>query len=160
MSAMTDLLIKDDTVTTPVEFTLVPVTDTPNPVWRASVANVPIDGQVKLTLTSDPVKNGGTKMTVKLEVPVLETLGASGTSAGYVAPPRVAYVTTCIFTMFSDKRSTTQNRADALKMAVGVLQGASGTTATGILGQASAGNAFVNSALPVTQALIRVIKPN
>jgi hypothetical protein len=160
MAAMDNILVKDDTVTTPVEFTLVPITDTPNPLWRASVANVPLEGQVRLTLSSETTKNGGSKMTVKLEVPVLETLGASGTSAGYVAPPKVAYVTTCIFTMFSDRRSTTQNRADALKMALGILQGASATTATGILANTAAGNAFVNSVLPVTQALIRVIKPN
>lgn len=160
MAAMDNILVKDDTVTTPVEFTLVPITDTPDPIWRASVANVPIDGQVKLTLSSTPVKNGGNKMTAKLEVPVLETLGASGTSAGYVAPPKVAYVTTCIFTMFSDRRSTTQNRADALKMALGILQGASATTATGTLANTAAGNAFVNSTLPITQAFIRVIKPN
>lgn len=159
MAAMTDLLVKDDTITTPVEFTLVPITDTPNPVWRASVANVPLDGQILLTLSSDQLKNG-VKMTAKLEVPVLETLGASGTSAGYVAPPKVAYKTVCIFTMFSDKRSTTQNRADALKMALGILQGASSTTATGILANTAAGNAFVNSVLPITNAFTRVVKPN
>lgn len=160
MAAMDNLLVKDDTVTTPVEYTLYPVTDTPNPVWRASVANAPLDGQVKFTLSLETLKNGSTKMTGKLEVPVLETLGASGTSAGYVAPPRVAYVTTCIFTMFADRRSTTQNRADALKMAIGILQGASATTATGILANTAAGNAFVNSVLPITQAYTRQIKPN
>lgn len=160
MGQMTDLLVKDDTVTTPVEFILAPVTDTPSPLWRAGVANVPLDGQVRFTLSSDSLKNGGIKMTAKLEVPVLETLGASGTSAGYVAPPKVAYVTTAIFTMFSDRRATTQDRANALKMAIGLLQGASATTATGILNQASAGNAVVNSVLPITNAFTRVIKPN
>jgi len=160
MAAMDNILVKDDTVTTPVEFTLYPVTDTPNPIWRASTAAVPVDGQVKLTFSCDPIKGGGYKTTAKLEVPVLETLGASGTSAGYVAPPKVAYVTTCIFTMFSDRRSTTQDRANALKMTLGVLQGASSTTATGILSNTAAGNAFVNSTLPITQAIVRVIKPN
>lgn len=160
MAAMDNILVKDDTITTPVEFTLIPVTDTPSPLWRASVAGTPLDGQLQLTLSDDQLKNGGHKMTVKLEVPVMETLGASGTSAGYVAPPKVAYKTVCIFTMFSDRRSTTQDRANALKMAIGILQGASATTATGVLANTSAGNAFVNSVLPVTQALVRVIKPN
>lgn len=160
MGAMTNLLVKDDTITTPVEFTLIPVTDSPNPYWRASVANVPIEGQIRVTLSSEVLKNAGNKMSVKLEVPVLETLGASGTSSGYVAPPKVAYVTTCIFTMFSDRRSTTQNRADALKMCLGLLQGASSTTATGVLANTAAGNAFVTSVLPIVEALIRVIKPN
>lgn len=160
MAAMDNILVKDDTVTTPVEFTLAPVTDTPYPVWRSSVANVPLDGQVRLSLMDESLKNGATKMTMKLEVPVMETLGASGTSAGYVAPPKVAYVDTCIFTMYSDRRSTTQDRANALKMAIGILQGASATTATGVLNQASAGNAVVNSTLPITNAFTRVIKPN
>lgn len=159
MSAMTNILVKDDTVTTRQEYTLYPVTDTPVPEWRASVANVPVDGQVRLTMSIDKTKVGY-KATVKLESPVLETLGASGTSAGYVAPPKVAYVTTCIFTMFADRRSTLQDRANAIAMALGVLQGASSTTATGTLNQASAGNAFVTSTLPITEALIKLIKPN
>lgn len=160
MAAMDNILVKDDTVTTPVEFTLYPVTDTPNPVWRAAVANVPLDGQIKMALSDETLKSGAVKMTMKLEVPVLETLGASGTSAGYVAPPKVAYVTTAIFTMFSDRRSTTQDRANALKMALGLIQGASATTATGVLNQASAGNAVVNSTLPIPNAFTRSIKPN
>jgi hypothetical protein len=156
---MTNILVKDDTVTTPVEFTLVPVDDNP-PFWRAGVAGVPLDGQITLTLSDEVMKNRQVKMTAKLEVPVLETLGASGTSAGYVAPPKVAYKTVCIFTMFSDPRATTQNRADALKLALGVLQGASSTTATGVLANTSAGNAFVNSVLPVTNAFVQVVKPS
>lgn len=160
MPAMTDLLVKDDTITTPVEFTLQPVTDTPNPLWRAGVAGVPLDGQVRLTLSASDVKSGGKKMSVKLEVPVMETLGASGTSAGYVAPPKVAYVNTAIFTTFTDGRATTQNRADLLKLMIGILQGASSTTATGVLNQASAGNAVVNSVLPIPQAFVRQILPH
>ncbi len=159
MPQMTNILVKDDTVTTRKEYTLTPVTDTPIPEWRAQEASVPVDGQVRLTMDVQKTKTGY-KATVKLESPVLETLGASGTSAGYVAPPKVAYTTVCIFTMFADRRSTLQNRADALAMAVGVLQGASSTTATGVLDQSSAGNAFVTSSLPITQALVQLIKPN
>lgn len=160
MPAMTNLLVKDDTVTTPVEFTLLPVTDTPIPFWRGSVSNVPIEGQMRLSASAVKQKNGSYKITVKLEVPVLETLGASGTSAGYVAPPKVAYVTTAIFTMFADRRSTSQDRANALKLALGLLQGASSTTATGILSNTAAGNAFVNSVLPIPQLFTSVVVPN
>jgi len=160
MPAMTNLLVKDDTVTTPVEFTLQPITDTPAPTWRAAVANVPISGQVSLLVDVAEVKSGAWKTTVKLDVPVLETLGASGASSGYVAPPKVAYVTTGIFTMYADKRSTTQDRANTLKLMLGLLQGASAVTATGVLNQASAGNAVVNSVLPITQAIVQAIKPN
>lgn len=160
MPAMTNILVKDDTVTTRVEFTLQPVTDTPRPIWRAAVANVPLNGQVTLEMDVTPLKTGGEKISVKLDVPVLETLGASGTSAGYVAPPKVAYRTTAFFIMLADARSTTQDRANCLAMILGALQGASSVTATGVLSQTSAANAFVASVLPIPQAIVQAIKPN
>lgn len=159
MGAMTNLLVKDD-ATAPVEFTLFPVTDTPTPYWRSSVAGVPFEGQVRLTVTSERVKNGAWKYTAKLEVPVMETLGASGTSAGYVAPPKVAYVNTAIFTMFADGRSTNADRANLLKLAIGILQGASSTTATGVLSNTAAGDAWKNSVLPGPQLFVQGILPN
>jgi hypothetical protein len=158
MAAMTNLLVKDDG--TPTEFTLVPVTDTPHPLWRAKVANVPVDGQVKLTLSQERVKSGDYKVTAKLEVPIMETLGASGTSAGYVAPPAVAYVMVGIATLFCPARSTTADRANTLRMLCGVLQGASSTTNTGTLANNAAADAWKNSVLPVTEAIISLIAPN
>jgi len=160
MAAMTNLLVKDDTVTTPVEFTLTPVSDTPIPKWRGTAANVLLDGQLRYEASAVKQKNGSYKITTKLEVPVLETLGASGTALGYVAPPKVAYVTTCIFTMFADKRSTSQDRANAVKLAIGMIQGASSTTATGVLANTAAGNAWVNSVLPIPQLYTGVVVPN
>jgi hypothetical protein len=155
---MTNLLVKDDG--TPTEFTLSPVTDTPFPLWRASVADVPVDGQPRLTFSIERVKSGDYKATAKLEVPVMETLGASGTSAGYVAPPAVAYVTTVIVTMFCSTRSTLADRANALRMAVGICQGASSTTNTGTLANNAAADAWKDSTLPVTQAFISLLQPN
>lgn len=158
MGAMTNLLVKDDG--TPTEFTLVPVTDTPNPLWRAQVANVPVDGQPRLTFSQERVKSGDYKVTAKLEVPVMETLGASGTSAGYVAPPAVAYVNVGIATFFYSSRSTTADRSNTLRMLSGILQGASSTTNTGTLANNAAADAWKNSVLPITQAIISLISPN
>lgn len=158
MGTMTNLLVKDDG--TPTEFTLVPVTDTPSPYWRASVANVPVDGQVRLTLSQDRMKSGDYKMTLKLEVPVMETLGASGTSAGYVAPPAVAYTMVGFATIFAPARSTTADRANLLRMMVGILQGASSTTNTGTLANNAAADAWKGSVLPITQAFINLLLPN
>lgn len=158
MGAMTNLLVKDDG--TPTEFTLVPVTDTPNPLWRANVANVPVDGQPRLTFSQERVKSGDYKVTAKLEVPVMETLGASGTSAGYVAPPAVAYVMVGITTLFAPARSTTADRANTLRMLVGILQGASSTTNTGILANNAAADAWKNSTLPITEAFTKLLAPN
>jgi hypothetical protein len=159
MAAMTNLLVKDDTGT-PVEYTLQPITDSPAPLWRAAVAGVPLEGQIRLSCTAEKLKSGGYKITAKLEVPTLETLGASGTSAGYVAPPKVAYVTTCIFTMFADRRSTIADRVNSLRLAVGCLQGATSTTATGTLANNAAGGVWTASTAPLPSLFSAVILPN
>lgn len=160
MADMSNLLVKDDAAT-PKEWVFIPITDTPNPLWRANDPTIPLDGQPRLSMSSERLKNGsGYKTTAKLEVPVMETLGASGTSGGYVAPPKVAYTTTCIVTMFADGRSTSQDRANALKMALGVVQGASSVTETGVLNNASAGGTFVASELPAPQLYVALVIPS
>lgn len=159
MSAMTNLLVKDD-AGTPNEFTFVPVTDTPQAYWRAQTASVPLEGQLRLTAFAEKQKNQGYKITAKLEVPVMETLGASGTSAGYVAPPKVAYTNTMIMTMFCDRRSTAADRANTLRLAVGLLQGASATSGTGTLANTAAGGAFGASIAPLPQLYCNVVVPN
>jgi len=148
MSTMTNILVKDDAAA-PKEWTLVPVSDTPIPNWRANDAGIPLAGQPRLWASTELLKSGDYKVTSKLEVPVMETLGASGSSAGYVAPPAVAFVTTVITTMFCSPRSTTADRANALKMAEGINQGASAVTATGVLSNTAAGSAWGASVLPI-----------
>jgi hypothetical protein len=150
MSAMTNLLVKDDTTSARVEITFIPVTDTPKPLWRAQIAGVPFNGQPLLELDSSVLKSGDRKFAMKLDVPVMETLGASGTSAGYVAPPAVAYTNTYYVSGVISQRSTISDRANGLSLLVGLLQGASSTTATGTLDQASAADAFKSSTAPVT----------
>lgn len=159
MGAMTNILVKDD-ATSPIEITLIPITDTPIPFWRGNVAGVPLEGQVRLYMSVEKLKSGAYKVTRKLEVPVMETLGASGTSAGYVAPPKVAYVNTSIHTMFIDARSVLADRANLLKLALGVDQGASSTTATGVLANTAAGDAFKNSVLVGPQFFTSLVVPN
>jgi len=130
MAVMTNLLIKDDAAT-PVETILVPITDNPEPFWRAQAAGVPFEGQLTLRQSVTKQKNGNFKVSLKLEVPVMETLGASGSSAGYVAPPKVAYVTPVIISMFVDKRSTLADRANTYKLMMALLNGATAVSGTG-----------------------------
>jgi len=159
MAAMTNLLVKDD-ANPLVEMTFVPITDTPEPLWRTQLASVPFEGQMRLTQSVVKQKNGSYKITVKLEVPVMETLGASGTSAGYVAPPKVAYVTTAILTLFADRRSTIADRSNTVKLMLGLLAGATSTTATGTMNGASAADAFKNSTAAIPQLFSTLILAN
>lgn len=159
MAAMTNLLVKDD-ANPLVEVTLAPVTDTPEPIWRSQLASVPFEGQIRLSQSIVKQKNGSYKITAKLEVPVMETLGASGTSAGYVAPPKVAYVTTAIVTLFADRRSTIADRSNTMKLMVGLLAGASSTTATGTINGASAADVYKNSTAAFPQLFSTLILAN
>lgn len=159
MPAMTNVLVKDDAAT-PKEWGLVPVTDTPSPFWRGNDSGIPLIGQVRLTQSIETLKSGDYKISSKLEMPTMETLGASGTSAGYVAPPKVAYVTTVVTSMFANPRSTIADRANALKLAMGVNQGASATTATGTLANTAAGDAWKNSTAFGVQLFTGVVLPN
>lgn len=156
MATMTNLLVKDD-ANPLVEQTLVPITDTPEPFWRSNAASVPYEGQIRLTQSVVKQKNGSYKITAKLEVPVMETLGASGTSFGYVAPPKVAYVTTAIVTMFADRRSTIADRSNCLKMMIGLIAGASSVTATGTINGASAADAVKSSTAAFPQLFSALI---
>jgi hypothetical protein len=159
MAIMTNLLVKDDAAT-PKEWTLVPVTDTPVPFYRAQDTGIPIEGQPRLYLSTEKLKSGAYKISAKLEVPVMETLGASGTSSGYVASPKVAFVNTAIFTSFADKRSTNADRANLTRMMIGLLQGAGATTGGGIYANTGLGGTFLalTSALP--QLFTNLVLPN
>lgn len=159
MAAMTNLLVKDD-ANPLVEQTFVPITDTPEPFWRTQMAGVPFEGQARLTQSVVKQKNGSYKITAKLEVPVMETLGASGTSFGYVAPAKVAYVTTAIVSIFADSRSTIADRANTLKLMLGLLAGATSTTATGTINGASAADTMKNSTAPMPQLFTALILAN
>jgi hypothetical protein len=159
MAQMTNILVKDDAAT-PKEWTLEPITDTPVPFWRANDAGIPLAGQPRLTCSTEQLKSGDWKITAKLEVPIMETLGASGSSSGYVAPPAVAYTMTNINTTFAPARSTVADRANILKMMAGALQGASAATNTGILANNAAGDAWKNSTLPITLLFTKLVVPN
>lgn len=160
MAAMTNLLVKDDTTSAVVEYTFYPVTDTPIPFWRSMISGVPLAGQMRIYVSSEELKDGRTKVALRFDQPVMETLGASGTSAGYVAPPKVAYTNQFFATAIVDARSTLADRANLTKMACALLSGASSITATGVLDQSSAADAWKSSTLPITLAFTSVIIPN
>jgi len=159
MAQMANFLVKDDAAT-PKEWTFVPITDTPIPFWRTNDPALSIDGQLRLFFSEEKLKSGGYKLSAKLEVPVMETLGTAGAATGYVAPQKVAYVNTAFLTLFIDKRSTSSDRANLTKLILGIAQGATSVTATGTLNQAAAGGAFLASVAPFPALAISLVLPN
>jgi hypothetical protein len=153
MAAMTNILVKDD-ANPLVEFTLVPVTNA-RPKWRAQVSGVPADGQVTVEmLANDKLADGSFRRVLKVQVPVMETLGTAGTSAGYVAPQKVAFSVPLTITLVENPRATAAHLANAVKFALGLVGGASSVTNTGTLAGTSAADAVKNGAGPFTRFLV------
>ncbi len=153
MGAMANILLKDD-ATSPTEFTFVPQTNS-RPKWSTQVAGIPANGQHSLEqLANEQLKSGATRRVFKAVLRVMETLGASGTSAGYVAPPKVAYEIPVTISMTVDPRATIADCANALKLAEGAIAGGSSTTATGTLDGASAGDAWKSGTGPITRFMV------
>jgi len=153
MAASTNILVKDD-ANPLVEYTLVPVAQDP-PTWRAQVTGVPINGQITVQeLQNQQLPDGNWRRVLKINVPTMETLGASGTSAGYVAPPKVAYTTPYTVTVIQNQRATTADVANTHKLMLSLLAGASSVTASGTLNGASAADAVKNSTAPFVRFMV------
>lgn len=151
---MDNILVKDDSNPL-VEYTLKPVTNN-RPKWRAQVSATPLDGQITVELVANQkLADGNYRRVFKTSVPVMETLGASGTAAGYVASPKVAYVIPMTTTMVVNQRATIADCANAVKIHLGLLAGAYLTTAGGVLNGASAADAVKNNTTgPVTRFMV------
>lgn len=154
MGQMANILVKDDSNPL-VEFTLIPVTNS-RPKWRAAVSGVPIEGQITVELLQNTrLADGNYRRVFKLSVPELETLGTAGTSAGYVAPQKVAFITPITVTMVVNQRATVASCANALKLLIGLLGGAYATTGGGTLSGTSAADAVkTNTTGPITRFFV------
>jgi hypothetical protein len=114
-----------------------------------------VDGQMTVTqLANQKLADGAYRRVFKLEVPVMETLGTAGTSAGYQAAPKVAYVIPTTITMVVPARAVNADCANALKLMLGLLGGATSTTGGGTLDGTSAADAVKNGTGPITRFMV------
>lgn len=157
MADMNNILLQDDTDAT---VTLLPVSNADqNLVWRGNQAGVPIDGQVRLTAVWERLKSGDYRLSAKLEVPVMETIGAAA-ATGYVAAAKVAYVMVGIFTIFAPSRSTIADRANVVRMLAHAITGASNIADTSISAATGASGAWAASSYPLQYGFINLVMPN
>jgi hypothetical protein len=130
MSAIANLVIFDGAAT-PVSHTLVPISVTRKDdkvvaEYREMLTTIPVEAQVRATLTLQQLKSGIWKEEFRVVVPVMETV-TNQNAAGYTASPKVAYEDSSIFTQFSHKRSTITGRRLCRQLCV---NGANGITTT------------------------------
>lgn len=120
MSNATNISVARDDGTS---ITLVPVSSQSEKgvmvlAFRELSAIKPVDACIRLTFYAEKMKSGVTKVTRKLEVPIMEIIPAGAVNSdGRVAAPAVSHVETDIRVRFHSPRCTPTERADSLRMA-------------------------------------------
>lgn len=121
MAALAPITLTD-AESTPVDHVLNPISSGPVIAYHGSDSGVSTIGQIGLTLSHRSQVNqpdGINKTRLVLRVPVLEEV--SGSSAGYVAPPAVAYYNMVTVECLCPVRGTSQDRDNLLTMLVDAL---------------------------------------
>jgi hypothetical protein len=96
--------------------------------WKESLAGVPDYAQIRATMTKRKLKSGVFRVTTRVEVPVMESISGQN-SAGYTAPPKVAYTDTSEAVGFYHERSIVTSRRLSRQLMVN-LMGNISTTVT------------------------------
>lgn len=126
MSAIANVTAFDG-ASTPVSHTLVPLSvtrdgDSVVAEWAEQLAGLPMEAQVRLRMTRTSMKNGIVRTSTRVEVPVMEAIGAQN-AAGYTAAPKVAFVDTVELVSYAHPRSTITSRRLARQLAVNIANG-------------------------------------
>jgi hypothetical protein len=123
MSAISNIVVFDG-ASTPVSHTLlaIDVTRESGKVtarYRENLTGVPVEAQVRCTLSLEQLKSGVYKADSLVEVPVMETVSGQN-AAGYTAAPKVAYTNTVRVTGLFHSRSDTAGRRLVRQMAINI----------------------------------------
>lgn len=132
MSQIANITVYDGAAT-PVSHTLVAVSVTREKgivkaEWREQLAGVPVTAQVRVFASIQQLPSAVYKTEVRVEVPVMETIGAQN-AAGYTAAPKVAYVNTVVTTGFFHERSDVTGRRLAKQVMFNLLNNISTSVA-------------------------------
>lgn len=120
MSAQANITVFDGAAT-PVSHTLVGEgierlgDGTLKATWKESLSGVPDYAQVRAIQTKRKLPSGVFAVTMRGEVPVMESISGQN-SSGYTAPPKVAYVDTVELRGFFHERSVVTGRRLARQM--------------------------------------------
>lgn len=128
MSAIANIVAFDG-ASTPVAHTLVAdsitrMTDELQAIYGEKLSGVPEIAQVRTSIKRKILGSGVTRVVVRTEVPVMETAGAQN-SAGYTAPPMVAYVDTYETVGYFHPRSMGTGRKLARQLHINILNNVS-----------------------------------
>lgn len=110
MPAMSNILLRNEDGTT--DLTLLPLRDSPFPVWRGNDQSLPLEGQVRLEVQYETLKNKKTRVNVKLIKPIMAVIPAGTVnSAGQQAMAEVIDEESISTTFFLSPRGGHATRA-------------------------------------------------
>lgn len=140
MSQIANIAVYDGAAT-PVLHTLVPVSVTRENgkvkgEWREAVAGVPVNAQVRASMTIERLSSGVYKTEIRVAVPVMETVSGQN-AAGYTAAPKVAYENTLVTTGFFHERSDVTGRRLTKQIMANMLNNISTSVAAATAGPVS-----------------------
>nr|UJQ85799.1 MAG: hypothetical protein 2 [Leviviridae sp.] len=104
--------------------------------YKESLPGVPDYAQVRVTMSKRKLPSGVFRVSVRGEVPVMESISGQN-SSGYTAPPKVAYVDTSENVGFFHERSVLTGRRLVRQLVVNVMGNVSTSVAPATTGPAS-----------------------
>lgn len=137
MSQIANIVVFDG-ASTPVSHTLVPVSvvregDTVVAEYREALAALPVEAQVRLTISAQKLKSGVVRTSTSMVVPVMESI-AGNNAAGYTAAPRVAFEDRTDLVSYAHPRSTITSRRLARMLTINVGNNVSTSVAAATAG--------------------------
>lgn len=104
--------------------------------WKETSLTLPDYACNRITMTKRKLKNGVTRVSIDVEVPVMEAINAQN-SSGYTAPPKVAHVVKESAVVFRHERSTETDARLARQLLVNLLNNITTSVAAATSGPAS-----------------------
>lgn len=141
MSAQANITVFDG-ASTPISHTLVgqevyrDKDSSIKAVWKESLPALPDYAQVRVTQTRKKLPSGITRVSSRVEVPVMEAVNAQN-SSGYTAAPKVAFTDTVEVVGYFHERSTLSSRRLARQLAINVANGIETTVTPVTVGPAA-----------------------
>lgn len=140
MSQMANIVAFDGAAT-PVAHTFYPVEVTRSKaeivaIWREQIASVPIYAQGKVTMKLKRLANGVFRVSKRVEIPVMESIGSQN-AAGYTAAPKVAYIDTIETVGYFHERSSIQNHRTVRQLSVNIDGNVTTSVAASVTGPVS-----------------------
>ncbi|DAD52817.1 TPA_asm: coat protein [ssRNA phage SRR7976357_5] len=124
MSAQANIVAYDG-AGTPVSHTLIPVgvaKDAKDGIvaeWREGLTTLPVYAQIRCRTSQKRMSSGVWRVEIRVEVPVMEAVGAQN-AAGYTAAPKVAYTNTVSLVGYFHERATIAERRLVRQLAINI----------------------------------------